>query len=197
MKMFNSKRISILVTILLMLWSVQTMAGDTGIKELKEENARLRAELAGFKAAEAKVKANLALMRGADESMNARDWDRFREVHAADVHVTSPDSPEPQTNMDIHLNVVKAFTDAFPDHQIHLPYKAVFGSGDYICAVHENGGTFTEPWYLPGGQVLQPTGKKYTMTMVTVGKAKDGELIEEMIIYDMSSMARQLGLSGE
>lgn len=35
------------------------------------------------------------------------------------------------------------------------------------------------------------------MTMVTVGKAKDGKLIEEMIIYDMSSMARQLGLSGE
>jgi hypothetical protein len=36
--------------------------------------------------------------------------------------------------------------------------------------------------------------KKYTMTMVTVGRAKDGELTEEMIIYDMSTMMRQLGL---
>jgi len=195
--MLNVIRKSILPITMLMFWSVQSMAGEVGIKELKEENARLRAELADFRAAEAQVQANLALMRGADESMNARDWDRFREVHAADVYVTSPDSPEPQTNMDIHLDVVKAFTDAFPDHQIQLPYKAVFGSGDYICAVHENGGTFSEPWYLPGGQVIQPTGKKYTMTMVTVGKAKDGELIEEMIIYDMFSMARQLGLSGE
>jgi hypothetical protein len=30
--------------------------------------------------------------------------------------------------------------------------------------------------------------------MVTVGMARDGELIEEMIIYDMSTMMRQLGL---
>ena len=88
------------------------------------------------------------------------------------------------------------FVDAFPDHEIQLPYKAVFGSGGWICAVHENGGTFTEPWYLPGGQVIQPNGKSYTMTLVTVGKAKDGELTEEMIIYDMSSMARQRGLGG-
>ena len=56
---------------------------------------------------------------------------------------------------------------------------------------------FTEPWHLPGGQVIEPNGKSYTMTMVTVGKAKDGELTEEMIIYDMSSMMRQLGLANQ
>lgn len=32
------------------------------------------------------------------------------------------------------------------------------------------------------------------MTMVTVGRAKDGELISEMIVYDMASMMQQLGL---
>ena len=136
-------------------------------------------------------------MRAADEPMNARDWDTFSEVHSADVWVSSPDSPQPVTNMTDHLAVVKSFVDAFPDHEIQLPYKAVFGSGEWICAVRENGGTFTEPWHLPGGQVIQPNGKSYTMTMVTIGKAKDGELTEEMIIYDMSSMARQLGLGGQ
>ena len=47
--------------------------------------------------------------------------------------------------MAIHFSCpsyVVSFTDAFPDHKIQLPYKAVFGSGDWICAVHENGGTF-------------------------------------------------------
>jgi len=32
------------------------------------------------------------------------------------------------------------------------------------------------------------------MTMVTVGKVRDGRITEEMIIYDMFSMMRQLGL---
>jgi hypothetical protein len=154
----------------------------------------LTAELEKYKNAEAQVKKNLALMRSADESMNARDWETFSKVHSTDVYVTSPDSPEPTENMKDHLAVVKSFIDAFPDHKIQLPYKAVFGSGDWICAVHENGGTFTQPWHLPNGQTIQPTGKKYTMTMVTVGMARDGELIEEMIIYDMSTMMRQLGL---
>ena len=32
------------------------------------------------------------------------------------------------------------------------------------------------------------------MKMMTVGKAKDGELTEKMIFYDMSTMMKQLGL---
>ena len=169
-------------------------SGDTAA--LEAEIASLTEQLEEYKRAEAQVEENLALMRSADESMNARDWETFSRVHAADVYVTSPDSPEPQTNMEVHLAVVKSFTDAFPDHEIQLPYKAVFGSGEWLCAVHENGGTFTEPWHLPGGQVIEPNGKSYTMTMVTVGRARDGELTEEMIIYDMSSMMRQLDLAG-
>jgi hypothetical protein len=165
--------------------------------ELLAKIDALTAELEKYKNAEAQVQKNLALMRSADESMNARDWETFSKVHASNVYVISPDSPEPTENMKDHLAVVKGFTDAFPDHKIQLPYKAVFGSGDWICAVHENGGTFTEPWHLPNGQTIKPTGKRYTMTMVTVGEAKDGELTEEMIIYDMSSMMRQLGLTGQ
>ena len=74
-----------------------------------------------YEAAEAQVQQNLALMRTADESMNARDWKTFRKVHAKNVYVTSPDSPKPQKDMDVHLSVVKAFTDAFPHHKIQLP----------------------------------------------------------------------------
>ena len=35
------------------------------------------------------------------------------------------------------------------------------------------------------------------MTMVTVGKAKGDKSIEEMIIYDMSTMMKQLGLMNQ
>lgn len=164
------------------------------ITELEAEVARLTSELGGYKAAEARVEANLALMQGADESMNARDWDRFADVHAHDVVVTSPDAPEPTYNHDDHHKVVTSFTDAFPDHKIQLPYVTVFGSGEWIAAMHRNGGTFTEPWHLPTGDVIPPNGKSFEMTMVTIGRARDGKLVEEKIIYDMADMARQLEL---
>ncbi len=185
------------VVLFIVFMSFGFIACTTNNTELQKKIDALTAELEKHKNTEAQVQKNLALMRLADESMNARDWETFSKVHSADVFVTSPDSPVPTENMKDHLAVVKAFTDAFPDHKIQLPYKAVFGSGDWLCAVHENGGTFTEPWHLPNGQTIQPTGKKYTMTMVTVGKAKNGKLTEEMIIYDMSTMMRQLGLMNQ
>ena len=176
----------------ILLFVVPAFADDKA--DLLKKIDELTAELETYKAEEAQIKQNLALMRSTDEAMNARDWDTFRIVHAKNVYVTSPDSPRPQKNVSVRLSVVKAFADAFPDHKIQLPYKAVLGSGQYVCAVHENGGTFTEPWHLPNGQVIPPTGKKYTMTMVTVGKIKDGKLVKEMIFYDTSTMMKQLGL---
>jgi hypothetical protein len=185
------------VIMFIVLLSFGLLSCSNNNAELQAKIDTLTAELEKYKNAEAQVQKNLALMRLADESMNARDWETFSKVHSPDVYVTSPDSLEPTKNIQDHLAVVKSFIDAFPDHKIQLPYKTVFGSGDWICAVHENGGTFTEPWHLPNGQTIQPTGKRYTMTMVTVGRAKDGELTEEMIIYDMSSMMKQLGLTGQ
>ena len=186
-----------MVIIFMILLSFGLISCSNNTAALQKKIDTLTAELTKYKNAEIKVQKNLALMRSADESMNARDWETFSKVHSTDVYVTSPDSPRPTENMKNHLAVVKSFTDAFPDHKIQLPYKAVFGSEDWICAVHENGGTFTEPWHLPNGQTIEPTGKKYIMTMVTVGKVKGDTLIEEMIIYDMSTMMRQLGLMNQ
>jgi len=185
------------VIMFMVLLSFGLISCSNNNAELQGKIDALTVELEKYKNAEAQVQKNLALMRSADESMNARDWETFSKVHSTDVYVTSPDSPKPTENMKDHLAVVKSFTDAFPDHKIQLPYKSVFGSGDWICAVHENGGTFTEPWHLPNGQIIQPTGKKYTMTMVTVGKVQGDELTEEMIVYDMSTMMRQLGLMAQ
>ena len=185
------------VVIFIVLLSFGLVSCSNSNSALQRKIDALTAELETYKTAEAQVKKNLALMRSADESMNARDWETFSKVHASNVYVRSPDSPEPTQNMKDHLAVVKSFIAAFPDHKIQLPYEAVFGSGDWICAVHKNGGTFTEPWHLPNGHTIQPTGKRYTMTMVTVGKVKAGKITEEMIIYDMSTMMRQLGLMNQ
>ncbi len=155
----------------------------------------LKAELQKYKDEEATVKRNLALMTKADVSMNARDWEGFNSVHTHDVWVATPDMPMPTETKADHLAVVQSFVNAFPDHKIDQPYVYLFGSGDKICAVHENGGTFTEPWILPGsGATAQPNNKSFKMRMVTVATVRGDTLSEEMIIYDMSDMMRQLDL---
>ena len=156
----------------------------------------LRAQVAEYKAEEERVAHNKSLMTQADVSMNARNWEGFNEVHSDDVWVSSPDSPTPTKTKPDHLAVVQSFVNAFPDHKIQQPYVALLGEGDYICAVHENGGTFTEPWHLPGTDVMiPPNGKKYSMTMVTIAKSNGKQLTEERIIYDMASMIKQLELA--
>ncbi|MBT6093781.1 MAG: SnoaL-like domain-containing protein [Rhodospirillaceae bacterium] len=181
--------------VLMALMMAPAMAANPTVEQLQNKIETLSAELAKYKAEEARVKYNLSLMTKADVSMNARDWKGFEDVHSHDVVVTSPDAPAPTTNRPDHLKVVQSFVNAFPDHKIEQPYVTLIGQGDYVCAVHQNGGTFTQPWHLPGTDiVIPPNGKKYTMKMVTVAKAKGDKLTEEMIIYDMAAMAKQLGL---
>ena len=183
--------------VLMALMMAPAMAANPTVEQLQNKIETLSAELAKYKAEEARVKYNLSLMTKADVSMNARDWKGFEDVHSHDVVVTSPDAPAPTTNRPDHLKVVQSFVNAFPDHKIEQPYVTLIGQGDYVCAVHQNGGTFTQPWHLPGTDiVIPPNGKKYTMKMVTVAKAKGDKLTEEMIIYDMAAMAKQLGLGG-
>ena len=165
------------------------------LKELRAQVAALQAQIDGYKAEKERVVHNKSLMTQADVSMNARNWEGFNEVHSDGVWVSSPDSPTPTENKPDHLAVVQSFVNAFPDHKIQQPYVALLGEGDYICAVHENGGTFTEPWRLPDTDVvIPPNGKKYSMTMVTIAKSNGKQLTEERIIYDMASMMKQLEL---
>lgn len=173
-----------------------SLAAESTVEELQKKVEQLTAELDAYKAEEARVKYNLSLMTKADVSMNARDWDGFNSVHSDDVRVTSPDAPVPSPNRDMHLEAVKSFVNAFPDHKIEQPYVALIGQGDKICAVHQNGGTFTQPWHFPGTDiVVPPNGKHYTLKMVTIATAKGDKLIEEQIFYDMADMAKQLGLA--
>ncbi len=178
------------------LMMTPALAANPTIEQLQMKIDALSTELAKYKAEEARVKYNLSLMTKADVAMNARDWKGFNDGHSDDVVVTSPDTSAPTTNRPDHLKVVQSFVNAFPDHKIEQPYVTLIGQGDYLCAVHRNGGTFTQPWHLPGTDiVIPPNGKKFTMKMVTVAKVKDEKLVEEMIIYDMAAMAKQLGLS--
>jgi len=46
----------------------------------------------------------------------------------------------------------------------------------------------------PDGKVIQLTGKRFKVEFCTVAHWKNGEIIEEKLFYDKSSMMQQIGL---
>jgi ketosteroid isomerase-like protein len=140
------------------------------------------------------VDENLEVIRRIDQAWNARDWTTFGQLHAKDVFVRFT-VPEGVVGRVAHIEEAENFLTAFPDHQIHFPYLKLFGQGDTICSVHQSSGTHAGPWALPDGRIIQPTGRRMEVEMVTVAKVLNGELVEETLYYDTLRLMMQLGLA--
>jgi hypothetical protein len=55
-------------------------------------------------------------------------------------------------------------------------------------------GTFTKPMPIGDGKFIQPTGKKFSINMCTVGHWKDCVMIEEWLFWDNATYMKQIGL---
>jgi hypothetical protein len=47
---------------------------------------------------------------------------------------------------------------------------------------------------LGGGKSIAPTGKKFSLTMCTVGHWKNGVMVEESLFWDNATYMSQLGI---
>lgn len=56
-------------------------------------------------------------------------------------------------------------------------------------------GTFTGPWELGDGTVLQPTGKNFDLLYSTTAKWRDGRIIDEYLFFDNGELTKQVGLA--
>ena len=52
----------------------------------------------------------------------------------------------------------------------------------------------TKPMPIGGGKFIPPTGKKFSMQMVTIGRWKGGKMVEEYLFWDNAGFAKQIGL---
>jgi len=125
-------------------------------------------------------------------SFNEQDWETFNEIHASGVLVGWPDGKETHGIDEHAVDVEFVFTYA-PDVQI-LEHPISFGHGPWTAGTGVVEGTFTEPMILPDGTVIEPTGKKFKYTMITIAKWQDGQIIEEYLYWDNAEVARQMGI---
>jgi ketosteroid isomerase-like protein len=143
--------------------------------------------------ADPQVEANLDVMRRVDTAWNERDFETLEQLHAPDgvFFFTIPGGADRTA----HVQEMRNFLAAFPDHQIELPHLVLFGQGDMVTAVSRSSGTHAEPFTLPDGRVIPPTGKVVNMVMTTVARVADGQFAEEIVTFDTLDFFSQLGVA--
>lgn len=124
---------------------------------------------------------------------NNQKWDSFGISHADNIKVIYPDGTVTTGLQPEHINMLTPLFAFAPDTKI-TSHPVRFGSGDWTAVVGEMEGTFSKPLDMGNGKIIQPTGKKFKLSMSTIGHWKDGKMIEEYLHWDNQSMMKQIGL---
>jgi predicted ester cyclase len=122
-----------------------------------------------------------------------QEWTRLHESHSNDVKVNWPDGHH-TNGIEKHIEDLKAMFVYAPDTSIKVhPIK--IGSGEFTAVTGVMTGTFTKPMPIGDGKFIQPTGKKFSINMCTVGHWKNGVMIEEWLFWDNATFMKQIGLA--
>src|SRR5271165_6914839 len=112
--------------------------------------------------------------------------------HAKDIVVHYPDDSITR-GLDAHVEQLKPMFVFAPDSRIR-EHPIKIASGDRTAVQGAIEGTFTKPMPIGGGKTIAATGKKFKLTMVTIGRWQDGVMIEEWLMWDNQSFMKQIGL---
>ncbi|MEV4314835.1 ester cyclase [Actinocrispum sp. NPDC049592] len=120
-------------------------------------------------------------------------WNRLKESHAQNIRVHWPDGHYTD-GIDKHIEDLKGLFAWAPDTRIHSHYLRL--ATDELSAVAGvMQGTFTRPMPDGNGGFIQPTGKKYSINMATIGIwNKRGTMDEEFLFWDNKTFFGQIGL---
>ena len=150
--------------------------------------------LAELEAAKKMEAAHLATFDDLDFNVfSGQKWDEFSRSHAKDIVVHWPDG-RTTTGLDVHIEDLKAMFVYAPDTRIKIhPIK--IASGEWTSVIGEMEGTFSQPMPTPDGKSIPPTGKAFKLAMSTVGRWKDGVMVEEYLFWDNQTFMKQIGLA--
>lgn len=121
---------------------------------------------------------------------SGQKWDEFKKSHAPDIIVHYPDGST-TTGLADHLVKLRPQFAFAPDTRIsEHPIK--LADGNYTAVEGVMTGTFSKPMDLGNGKLLQPTGKKFVLPMMTVGRWENGLMKEEWLFWDNASFMAQI-----
>lgn len=118
------------------------------------------------------------------------DLDGTMAVYSDDAMLVLPGMP-PFKGKDAIRGAWKVFMEAFPDEEATLRH---FAEGSTVATEWTSSATNTGPLPLPTGEMLPPTGRRYTVSGADIAEV-DGELITRHTFYwDNAELLQQLGL---
>lgn len=162
--------------------------------EMKTKIEQMKKELKKFTDERATVKKNMKTFDELDFVVfSNQEWTRLHESHAKDVKVNWPDGHY-TTGIEKHIEDLKAMFVYSPDTNIKV-HPVKIGSGEWTSVIGVMAGTFTKPMPIGDGKFIEPTGKKFSITMCTVGHWKNGVMIEEYLFWDNLTYMKQLGIA--
>ncbi|WND79524.1 ester cyclase [Lysobacter capsici] len=122
---------------------------------------------------------------------SGQQWQDFHKSHAPDIVVHYPDG-HTTTGLDAHIAELKPQFVFAPDTKIRQhPIKLAQGDLTAVMGVME--GTFSQPMPLADGKTLAPTHKPFKLEMTTIGRWKDGVMVEEWLFWDNQAFMKQIG----
>ena len=124
---------------------------------------------------------------------SGQKWDEFSKSHAPDILVHYPDGST-TTGLPAHLEKLKPQFAFSPDTAIR-EHPIRLADGNYTAVQGIMEGTFSKLLDLGNGKVVQPTGKKFRLPMLTVGRWENGVMKEEWLYWDNAAFMRQIGVS--
>jgi hypothetical protein len=127
------------------------------------------------------------------EVFSNQEWNRLSESHAEDIVVNWPDGHQTK-GLAKHTEDLKAMFVYAPDTKIKS-HPIRFGNGEWTCVKGIMTGTFTKPMPIGNGKTIQPTGKKFSIPMCTIGHWKNGVMTEEYLFWDNAAYLSQLGIT--
>jgi steroid delta-isomerase-like uncharacterized protein len=114
------------------------------------------------------------------------------ELYTADAVVTSSSTPAPFVGHAGIRQWIENSRAMMPDLVMAFPEIVV--QGDRIAAVWTLTGTQNGPMVMPGG-TLPPSGRKVSVTGLSIDYLKDGKMAREVVIFNALEMLMQLGFT--
>ena len=77
--------------------------------------------------------------------------------------------------------------------EVSVQIAIKLADGDFTAVQGIMTGTFSKPMDLGNGKQLQPTGKTFTLPMMTVARWENGRMKEEWLFWDNAAFMTQIG----
>ncbi len=187
---------AMLTTFLLALMMTGLISCTSNDASMQAKIDSLQAELKTFTDEKALTEHRLLVFDTLDYDFYSNEkWDMFNHSHADNITVYYPDGSETTGLYPQHIDMLTPIFTFAPDTKIKQ-HPVRFGSGDWTAVIGVMEGTFSKPMPIGNGKTIPPTGKKFKLSMATIGHWNaDGKMSEEYLFWDNQAFMKQIGLA--